>query len=82
MTLPAENLGNILAFDKETKRKLLSLISAGRFIKNNQTKNSFRYYEFSVAIMYFCETGQNCLYHKDGYSQKLQYIHYNSVLIS
>ena len=35
MTLPAENLGNILASDKETKRKLLSLISAGRFIKNN-----------------------------------------------
>ena len=33
--LPAEKFGNILTFDKESKRKLLSLISAGSFIKNN-----------------------------------------------
>ena len=32
--LPAEKFGNILAFDKY-KRKLLSLISADSFIKNN-----------------------------------------------
>ena len=33
--LPAEKFGNILAFDKESKRKLLSLISADSFIKTN-----------------------------------------------
>ena len=33
--LPAEKFGNILAFDKESKTKLLSLISAEGFIKNN-----------------------------------------------
>ena len=33
--LPAEKLGNILAFDKESKRKLLSVISADSFIEKN-----------------------------------------------
>ena len=33
--LPAEKFGNILAFDKESKRKLLLLISVDSFIKNN-----------------------------------------------
>ena len=33
--LPAEKFGNILAFGKESKRKLLSLISTDSFIKNN-----------------------------------------------
>ena len=33
--LPAEKFGNILAFNKESKTKLLSLISADSFIKNN-----------------------------------------------
>ena len=33
--LPDENFGNISAFDKESKKKLLSLISANSFIKNN-----------------------------------------------
>ena len=33
--LPAEKFGNIVAFDKESERKLLSLISADSFIKNN-----------------------------------------------
>ena len=33
--LPAEKFGNILAFNRESKTKLLSLISADSFIKNN-----------------------------------------------
>ena len=33
--LPAEKFGKILTGDKESKRKLLSLISADSFIKNN-----------------------------------------------
>ena len=33
--LSVETFGNILAFDKKSKRKLLSLISADSFIKNN-----------------------------------------------
>ena len=33
--LLAEKFGNILPFDKESKRKLLSLILADSFIKNN-----------------------------------------------
>ena len=33
--LPAEKFGNILVFNKESKTKLLSLISADSFIKNN-----------------------------------------------
>ena len=33
--LPAEKFGNILAFDKVSKRKLLLLISVDSFIKNN-----------------------------------------------
>ena len=33
--LSAETFGNIFAFDKKSKRKLLSLISADSFIKNN-----------------------------------------------
>ena len=33
--LPTQKIGNILGFDKESKRKLLSLILAGSFIKNN-----------------------------------------------
>ena len=37
--LAAENVGNILAFDKESKRKLLSHISADSFIKNNIAYN-------------------------------------------
>ena len=70
---PAEMLRNILTFDKESKRKLLSLMLADSFIKNEMTlgfkhfydlngklfyfeKTSFRYYEFSVAIIVFCET--------------------------
>ena len=32
--LPAGKLGNIFAFDKESKRKLLSLMSADSSIKN------------------------------------------------
>ena len=39
--LPAEKFGNILGFDKESKTKLLSLISADIFIKNN-LYNDFR----------------------------------------
>ena len=31
---PVEKFGNILAFDKESKRKLLSLILADSFFKN------------------------------------------------
>ena len=34
--LLTERLGNILLFEKESKRKLLSLISADNFIKNNK----------------------------------------------
>ena len=37
--LAAEHFGNILAFDKESKRKLLSHISADSFIKNNIAYN-------------------------------------------
>ena len=33
--LPAEKLGNILVFDMESKRELVSLILADSFIKNN-----------------------------------------------
>ena len=33
--LPAEKFGNVLAFDKESKLKLQSLISADSFIENN-----------------------------------------------
>ena len=33
--LPAEKFGNILAFEKESKRKPLSLIWVDSFIKNN-----------------------------------------------
>ena len=33
--LPAEKFENILAFEKESKRNLLSLMSADAFIKNN-----------------------------------------------
>ena len=33
--LPSEKFGNILAFDKKSERKLLSLISADSFITNN-----------------------------------------------
>ena len=33
--LPAEKFGNILAFNRESKTKLLSLISVDSFIKNN-----------------------------------------------
>ena len=32
--LPPEKFGNVLAFYKESKRKLLSLLSADSFIKN------------------------------------------------
>ena len=44
--LAAENVGNILAFDKESKRKLLSHISADSFIKNNIA------YSFRVEISF------------------------------
>ena len=40
--LPAEKFGNMLAFDKESKTKLLPLISADSFIKNNLLYNGFR----------------------------------------
>ena len=33
--LPAEKFGNVLAFDKESKTKPLSLISTDSFIENN-----------------------------------------------
>ena len=33
--LPPETFGNILTLDKESKRKLLSLISGDSLIKNN-----------------------------------------------
>ena len=33
--LPAKEFGNVLAFDKESKTKLLSLISTDSFIENN-----------------------------------------------
>ena len=46
--LPAEKFGNILAFDKESKTKLLSLISADSFIKNN-LYNDFRV-EISLMV--------------------------------
>ena len=46
--LPAEKFGNILAFLKESKRELLSLISAVSFIKSNlsiaftKARNSYK----------------------------------------
>ena len=40
--LPAEKFGNILTFDKESKRKLLSLMSADSLIKNNLYIYNFR----------------------------------------
>ena len=36
--LPTEKFWNILAFDKESKRKLLTLISADSFIRNNNVQ--------------------------------------------
>ena len=47
--LPAEKLGNILAFDKESKTKLLSLISADSFIENNL------YNDFMVEISFMAK---------------------------
>ena len=44
--LAAEKFGNILAFDEESKRKLLSHISADIFIKNNIA------YNFRVEISF------------------------------
>ena len=40
--LPAEKFGNILDFNKECKRKLVSLISADSFIKSNSCYNDVR----------------------------------------
>ena len=51
--LPAEKFGNILAFEKESKRKLLSLILADSFIKNNLLIYIiFRYMTFWVEISF------------------------------
>ena len=47
--LPAEKFGNVLAFDKESKTKLLSLISADSFIKNNL------YNDFRVEISFMAK---------------------------
>ena len=47
--LPAEKFGNILAFDKESKTKLLSLISAHSFIENNF------YNDFRVEISFMAK---------------------------
>ena len=44
--LPAENFWNILAFDKESSRKLLNLTSADSFIKNNNVY----IYDYRVEI--------------------------------
>ena len=44
--LPAEKSGDILAFNKESKTKLLSLILADSFIKNNL------YNDFRVGISF------------------------------
>ena len=44
--LPSEKLGNILAFDKESKIKLLSLIATDSFIKYNL----YMYINFKVEI--------------------------------
>ena len=53
----------------------------GKFF--NFKKIPFRYYGFLVAIGAFLWNCRlRCLYHKDRYKQKLQYKHYNSVLIS
>ena len=43
--LPAEKFGNFLGFDKQSNRKLLSLISVDSFIKNNL-------YDFRVEISF------------------------------
>ena len=48
--LPAEKFGNILAFDKELKRKLQSLTSADSFIKNNWTYALRGSYEFGLSV--------------------------------
>ena len=45
--VPPETFGNIFAFDKESKRKLLSLISADSFIKNK-----LYIFEFRVEISF------------------------------
>ena len=44
--LAAEKFGNILAFDKKSKRKLLSHISSNSFIRNNIV------YNFRVEIFF------------------------------
>ena len=44
--LPAETFGNMFAFDKESERKLLSLISADSFIKINLI------YDFRIEIYF------------------------------
>ena len=44
--LPAEKFVNVLVFEKESKTKLLSLISADSFIENNL------YSEFRVEISF------------------------------
>ena len=70
--LPAKKFRNVLAFDKQSYRKLVSLISADSFIKNNlliynnfrvekSLKNFFRYYGFSGVINVFCETVGKCV---------------------
>ena len=43
--LPAEKFGNFLGLDKQSNRKLLSLISVDSFIKNNL-------YDFRVEISF------------------------------
>ena len=45
--LPAEKFSNILAFDKESKRKLLLLISADSFIKDNLCLNG-KFFDFKI----------------------------------
>ena len=62
--LRAKKFRNVLAFDKQSYRKLVSLISADSFIKNNlliynnfrvekSLKNFFRYYGFPGVINVF-----------------------------
>ena len=58
--LPAEKFGNVLAFDKESKTKLLSLISADSFIENN-LYNDFRIEIYFMPKWNFIQTSNKYL---------------------
>ena len=89
--LPAEKFENFLAFDKECKIKLLSLISAGSCIKNNlhndfRVKISFMARDLIVWI-FSCNkcilvTMSVKVFVSQGWVKAEITIHCNSVLIS